>query len=192
MPSLSSIRNPRVLIAGAGLLILQAFVLWLMGQPAICTCGYIKLWEGVVLGPGNSQHLADWYTFSHFIHGLLFYWLLTLVAPKLSVRARLLIAVGVEVSWEVVENTPWLIDHYRQQALAQGYIGDSIFNSLSDTLAMVLGFVAAWRLPVWASVLLGLMLEGVSMFFVRDGLALNAINLLHHFDVIDHWQANGH
>ncbi|HEY4501533.1 MAG TPA: DUF2585 family protein [Candidatus Paceibacterota bacterium] len=179
-------------LGGAGLVALQALALWLMGQPALCECGYIKLWEGVVLGPGNSQHLADWYTFSHFIHGLLFYWLLTLVAPKLSVAARLLLALGVEVGWEVLENTPWLVDHYRQQALAQGYTGDSIINSISDSVVMMLGFVAAWRLPVWGSVVLALGLKSVSLWFIRDGLVLNVVNLLHHFNFIDQWQADGH
>ena len=178
-------------LGGAGLLALQALALWLMGQPAICECGYIKLWEGVVLGPGNSQHLADWYTFSHFIHGFLFYWLLTLVAPKLSVGARLVVALGLEVSWELLENTPWLIDQYRQQALAQGYTGDSIINSLSDSIFMVLGFAAAWVLPLRASVLLALGLESLSLWSIRDGLVLNVLNFLHRFDFISRWQSGG-
>lgn len=181
----------RFWLIGAGLLALQALVLWLMGQPAICTCGYIKLWEGVVLSIGNSQHLTDWYTFSHIIHGLLFYWLLTLIAPKLSWGNRLAIAMGIEVSWEIIENTPMVIEHYRQQALAQGYTGDSVINSVSDTVAMMLGFAAARLLPVWGSIALALGLEGASMWFIRDGLTLNIINLLHHFDFISRWQSRG-
>jgi hypothetical protein len=186
-----SIPSPKIWLAMFGLLVLQAAALWLTGQPALCACGYIKLWEGVVLGSGNSQHLSDWYTLSHFIHGLLFYWLLTLVAPKLSVGVRLAIALGVEVSWEIVENTPWLIDHYRQQALAQGYTGDSIVNSLSDSVVMLFGFVAARLLPVWGSIALALGLESLSLWFIRDGLALNALNLLHPFDFIARWQSRG-
>ncbi len=175
--------------AGVSLVALQALVLWVMGQPAICECGYIKLWEGVVLGPGNSQHLTDWYTFSHIIHGLLFYWLLTIFAPRLPVLARLLIALGVEVSWELIENTPMVIDHYRQQALAQGYMGDSVINSVSDTMAMVVGFVAAWRLPVWWSIMVGLGLEALPLWIIRDGLSLNILNLVHNFDFISRWQS---
>jgi hypothetical protein len=182
-------RLRHVLAAVVGLVALQAFALWLMGQPALCTCGVIKLWEGVVLSPGNSQHLSDWYTFSHIIHGLLFYWLLSVVAPRVPVPIRLLIAMGIEISWELIENTPVVIDHYRQQALAQGYTGDSILNSLSDTAAMVLGFFAAWRLPVWGSIAMALGLEALPLWVIRDGLSLNILNLLHNFDFISRWQS---
>ncbi len=176
-------------MAGAAALVaLQALALWMMGQPVIAQSGVIKLWEGVVLSAGNSQHLADWYTFSHIIHGLLFYWLLSVFAPKLSIGMRLLLAVGVEVSWEVLENTPMVIEHYRQQALAVGYTGDSILNSISDTMAMVAGFVAAWRLPVWGSIMMGLGLEAAALWFIRDGLSLNIVGFVHQFDFITQWQ----
>src|SRR3989338_6870328 len=132
--------NERVYMLGAALLVaVQAFVLFLFGQPAICTCGYVKLWEGVILGAGNSQHLMDWYTFSHIIHGIIFYALLTYFFPKMSVWARLLIATGIEAAWEILENTPWLVEHYREQALAQGDTGDSIINSVSHTPLMMFG-----------------------------------------------------
>src|SRR3989344_5484757 len=148
-----------ILVVSGILLAVQALILFLFGQPALCECGYMKLWEGVVLSSGNSQHLTDWYTFSHVIHGFLFYWILTLVAPRLSLGTRLLLALCAEISWEIVENTPWLIEHYRQQALAQGYVGDSIINSLSDTLASALGFLLAGRLPVLLLVALGIGME---------------------------------
>lgn len=182
----------RYVAAGVVVLVgVQALVLWLMGQPGICECGAVKLWEGVVVGSGNSQHLSDWYTFSHIAHGFLFYWLLGLIFPKLSMGARFAIAMGLEVSWELLENTPMVIDHYRQQALAQGYTGDSILNSLSDTVAMMLGFLAAWRLPVWGSVAAVVGMEAVSLWFIRDGLVLNIVNLLHQFDFISQWQSGG-
>lgn len=184
--------KPRTMLACVlGLFAVQGFLLWWFGQPAICECGYIKWWEGVVLGPGNSQHLTDWYTFSHVIHGFLFYWLLTLVAPRLPVAARLVLALGIEAGWEVLENTPWLIEHYRQQALAQGYVGDSILNSLADTLAMVAGFALAARLPVWGSVAMVLGLEALPLWMIRDGLSLNILNLVHRFDFISRWQSGG-
>jgi len=122
-----------------GLIAVQALVLYIFGQPPICTCGYVKFWEGVVLSSGNSQHLTDWYTFSHVIHGLLFYFGLWYFFPRTSVWMRLFFAVGIEAAWEIVENTPMVINHYREQALAQGYTGDSIINSVSDTVAMVFG-----------------------------------------------------
>ena len=137
-----------MLVGGAALLAFQALVLFLYGQPPICTCGYIKLWEGVVLGPGNSQHITDWYTFSHIIHGFLFYVLLWKLFPRMSLVWRFLIAMGIEVSWELIENTPTIIQHYREQALAQGYTGDSIINSLSDTTSMIVGFILARKWPV--------------------------------------------
>ncbi len=160
-----------------------------MGQPPICTCGYVKLWEGVVLSSGNSQHIFDWYTFSHIIHGFIFYFVLALLFPRMSFSQRIVFAVAIEAGWEIFENTPWLIDHYRQQALAQGYIGDSIINSLMDTCAMILGFIFAARFPTWLTISLALSLELFTGYFIRDGLTLNIINLIHPFDLISHWQS---
>ncbi len=185
---LTNARWQYVLAAGVALVALQVLVLWLMSQPFIAQSGAIKLWEGVVLSLGNSQHVSDWYTFSHIIHGFLFYWLLSMVAPRLPVLARLFIAMGIEVSWEILENTPMVIEHYRQQALAVGYTGDSILNSVSDTLAMVVGFVAAWRLPVWGSIVLALGLEALPLWVIRDGLLLNILGFVHQFDFISQWQ----
>ena len=177
------------LLVGLLLLALQALVLAVFGQPWIAADGTIKLWEGVVSGPGNSQHLSDWYTFSHIIHGFIFYWLLTLVAPRLPVSARVLLALGVEVCWELVENTPMVINHYREQALAAGYSGDSIINSLSDSVAMLLGFVLASRLPVVATIAVAVLLEVFVGFSIRDNLTLNVLNLVHQFDFIHAWQS---
>ena len=171
------------------LLAVQAGVLWGFGQPVICTCGYVKLWEGAVLGSGNSQHLTDWYTFSHIIHGFLFYLLLWLVFPKMPVWKRLLLAMGIEIGWEILENTPMVIDHYRQQALAQGYTGDSIINSVCDTLAMMVGFFMARKWPAWSVVAIGVGLELFTGIMIRDGLALNILNLIHVFPGIARWQA---
>ena len=182
--------SERVYMLGAALLVaVQAFVLFLFGQPAICTCGYVKLWEGVVLGAGNSQHLADWYSFSHIIHGILFYALITYFFPKMSVWMRLLVATGIEAAWEILENTPMVINHYREQALAQGYTGDSSINSISDTLMMMLGFILARKWAVWAVIALALFLELWVAYEIRDNLTLNIMNLLHQFDFISAWQA---
>lgn len=167
----------------------QAIVLYVFGQPAICACGYVKLWEGVVQSAGNSQHLTDWYTFSHIIHGFLFYLALWWLFPRMSVWKRLLLAMGVEIAWELTENTPMVIQHYRAQALAQGYTGDSIINSVSDTLAMVLGFFMAWRMPARLIVVIGLGLELFVVYMIRDNLTLNIINLIHIFPAVATWQA---
>ena len=174
-----------------GFLALQAMVLYLFGQPPICTCGYVKLWEGIVLSSGNSQHLTDWYTFSHIIHGFLFYLLLWAVFPKMPVGKRLLFAMGIEIGWELLENTPMVIQHYREQALSQGYVGDSIINSVFDTLAMVVGFFMAKKWPIWSIVLIGIGLEIFTAYMIRDNLTLNIINLIHQFPAISAWQAGG-
>lgn len=179
------------LIGIALILAIQGAVLYFFGQPPICTCGYVKVWEGVVLSPGNSQHLSDWYTFSHIVHGLIFYGLLTLLLPRMPVSRRVLIALGVEVAWEITENTPMVIEHYRQQALAVGYTGDSVINSVMDSVFMLFGFLFAWRFPWTASLALALALEVFALVMIRDNLTLNVINLIHVFPAIASWQAAG-
>ena len=172
------------------LVLIQAVVLYAMGQPLMSATHSLMLWAGNVHSVENSQQLTDWYSFSHIIHGILFYALLWLLFPRLTVAARLALAVGIEVSWELIENSPWIIQRYREQALAQGYFGDSVINSVSDTLMTVLGFLIAWRAPVWFCVTLIIALETFTMHEIRDGLALNIIQLLHPVQLISNWQAS--
>ena len=179
----------RVIFGALALVVLQVFVLYILGQPSICECDYIKVWEGVVLSSGNSQHLTDWHTFSHIIHGFLFYLGLWFFFPRLSIGIRFLLALGIEIGWEVFENTPIVIEHYRQQALAQGYIGDSIINSVMDTIAMVVGFLMAWKWPIFTVIVLGIGMEVFVGYSIRDNLALNVIGLLHQFEFIHVWQS---
>lgn len=179
------------LLVGILIVALQAFSLWLFGQPPICTCGYVKVWEGVVLSPGNSQHLTDWYTPSHVLHGLLFYLLLWFFFPRMPVTTRFLLALGLEAGWELFENTPWVINKYREQALAQGYTGDSIINSVMDTSAMVAGFIMARRLPLPVIIVLGIALEVFVGFMIRDNLSLNILNFLYQFEFVAKWQSGG-
>jgi len=178
----------KILLVSLLFLILQASLLILMGQPLICKCGYIKLWEGVVLSSGNSQHLTDWYTFSHIIHGFVFYFLLKLIVPKMPVGWRFLIALGIEVSWEVFENTPMVIEHYRQQALAEGYVGDSVINSLSDSITMIIAFWTAWLIPWWLVLMIAVGLEFWVAYEIHDNLTLNILNFIHVFPTIKTWQ----
>jgi Protein of unknown function (DUF2585) len=179
------------LLIAAGLIALQATVLYAMGQPPICTCGTIKLWVGTVSGPENSQQITDWYSFSHIIHGIGFYFLLWLIFPRAPVALRFALAVGLEAGWEILENTPFIIDRYRQQALANGYFGDSVLNSVCDTLMAMAGFVFARRAPVWASVALAIVLEAFVGFMIRDNLTLNIIQLIYPVGAIGRWQAGG-
>ena len=173
------------------LLLAQIFTLYLFGQPFFCECGRITLWANEVLSPENSQQFFDWYTFSHLIHGFLFYLFILLAFPRAPLLARLAMAVSLEVGWEVLENTPMVIELYRQQALAQGYTGDSILNSVMDTGAMIIGFILARFLPVRATILLALGLEGLTLYMIRDSLLLNIIGLLYPLDFISRWQEGG-
>ncbi len=171
-------------------LVTQALILFLFGQPVLCECGYIKIWAGDIFSSDNSQHLFDWYTFSHILHGIIFYGILSLLFPKKSVSYKLFIALALEVSWELLENTPMVIDHYRQTALAQGYTGDSIINSISDTIAMIGGFVLAQKNKIWVTVAIVLVFEIATAYIVRDNLTLNIINLTAPSETIQDWQMN--
>lgn len=133
--------------AGLVLVVATALVLLAMGRVPICTCGEVRLWTSDVTSSDNSQHVADWYTFSHIIHGMIFFWLLHVIAPRLSLGWRAVAAMAIEAAWEIVENSPWIIDRYREATIAAGYTGDSVLNSVFDIIWMLLGFWLALRLP---------------------------------------------
>ena len=177
----------------AGVLIVAATALaqlW-MGRTPICTCGTVKLWHGVVLSSENSQHLADWYTPSHLVHGILFYALLRPFARRLSLTARAVVALAVEAAWEIVENTDAVIRHYREATISLDYFGDSIVNSQADILAMLLGFWLASRAPAPAVAALAVGLELFVGWMIRDNLTLNVLMLLWPLESVKAWQAGG-
>jgi hypothetical protein len=182
-------KSRRAAFAALFIMLVAAGVLLAMGRNPICTCGTVDLWVGGRDSPKTSQMLSDWYSFSHIVHGLLFYAALWLVARRWRVEWRLVAALLVEASWEVFENTPFVIDRYRTATAALGYTGDSVINSVSDILMMVLGFLAARKLPVWASVALILVLELIPLLVIRDNLTLNVWMLLAPNRSIAAWQA---
>jgi hypothetical protein len=177
------------LIVAVATLTLQAAILLAMGRVPICTCGTIKLWTGAVTSAENSQQILDWYTFSHIIHGFIFYGLTWLIFPRAGLFLRFTLALMIEGGWEILENSPIIIDRYRAGTISLNYYGDSVINSLFDSISMMTGFMLAWRLPVWAVVGLAVVMELFVGYWVRDNLTLNIIMLIHPSDAIRTWQS---
>jgi len=183
---------PAAILLSVALIGLAAWILYWTGRIPICKCGYVKLWHGGRADSEMSQHLSDWYTYSHVLHGIIFYWLLSIFSRGyLSVAARLVIAAVVEGAWEIFENTPFIINRYRDQTISRDYFGDSIVNSVGDMLAMVVGFLLAARLPAWVTVFLLIATEVLLLALIRDNLTLNVIMLIQPIDAIKQWQAGG-
>jgi hypothetical protein len=189
--SIAAMNSRRAAIAAVLLITIAAGVLLAMGRHPICTCGTIELWVGGRDSPKTSQMLADWYSFSHIVHGLLFYAALWLVARRWPVEWRFLVALVIEASWEITENTPMVIDRYRTATAALGYSGDSVINSVSDILMMVVGFLVARKFPVWAAIVLVVVLELIPLYVIRDNLTLNVWMLLWPNQAVAAWQAAG-
>ncbi len=171
--------------------IVAATAAWLLliGREPICTCGYVKLWHGETMSSENSQHIADWYTPSHVLHGLIFYAGLWFFARNLPFGWRLSIATLIEAAWEIIENSDAVIERYRAVTISLDYYGDSVLNATSDIVAMLFGFWLARTIPVWASIALLIGAEVLTAIVIRDGLALNILMLLWPLDAVRDWQA---
>lgn len=178
-----------VLITGLLMTALTAAILLAMGRIPICDCGYVLLWTPAHDVAGSSQHIADWYTPSHIIHGMLFYWILWLLFRQRTVGERALAAIFLEAAWEIAENSPWIINRYREATIAVGYTGDSVLNSVFDIIWMLSGFWLAHRLPWRWTLALGVAFELVALAVIRDNLTLNVLMLLWPVESIRSWQA---
>jgi Protein of unknown function (DUF2585) len=177
------------LLIAAALIAVQATVELALGRVPMCTCGTIKLWVGGTMSSETSQQIFDWYSLSHVIHGFALYGLTWLIIPNAPIAARLVLAVAVECGWEILENTDLIIDRYRTATVSLNYRGDSIINSVSDTLTMIFGFgLAAW-LPVWIVVALAVFMEALAGYVIRDNLTLNITMLIYPVEAIRIWQS---
>ncbi|MDH3743449.1 MAG: DUF2585 family protein [Hyphomicrobiales bacterium] len=176
-----------VLIIGA-IMFASAGLLLYLGRNPWCECGTIKLWHGDNFSAENSQHISDWYSFSHVVHGLLSYGLLSLIAGRQSIGRRAIAATLVEEAWEILENTDAMIERYRETTISLGYVGDSVINSVGDVGFMLTGFWLASRLPAKATVGLAVGLELLAGVAIRDNLTLNLIMLIHPLEAIRTWQ----
>ncbi|VVB77813.1 Uncharacterised protein [uncultured archaeon] len=159
------------------------------GRLLICKCGYVSLWYNNANGPGNSQHLFDWYSFSHIIHGIIFFAILSLLFKKMPLRTKLIIAVIIECAWEGLENSPIIINRYRTATFSLDYYGDSIINSIFDVISMIVGFILAFKLKKWHIVAMVIFMELFTLYMIRDNLTLNIINLIYPTELIKNWQS---
>jgi len=173
---------------GLGILVVTAFAELYLGRSFLGPDGHFAWWEGSIWSRENSQRLADPYSFSHIGHGILFYALLRLAAPKCPVHYRLWAALGLEAGWEILENSPLIIERYRAVTISLGYVGDSVLNSLSDIVMMAAGFLIAWRARVLVTIGLLLAMEIGCFFWIRDNLMLNVVMLVYPVEAIKNWQ----
>ena len=172
-------------------LLISLFQLRNQGRAWICSCGEIYWWVGDIWSSDNSQHLSDPYSFSHILHGFVFYWVLTWVFPKLSATWRLALSLTIEAAWELVENSPLIINRYREATAALGYEGDTIVNAMSDIVMAGLGFLIAQYLGFRRSLILFILTELILIILIRDSLILNVFMLIYPIDAIRVWQLDG-
>lgn len=179
---------PWLLIIAA--VVLMVFQLFYQGRLWWCRDDAYTLWSGTVLSRHNSQHLFDPYTFTHVLHGVLYFWLATLIFRRMPLAWRLFLAILVECSWEVLENTNMVIERYRAVTISLDYFGDSVANSLGDVLSCALGFLIAQKIKLWWSLALFIIIEIILLFWIHDSLLLNIVMLVYPIEAIKTWQLN--
>ncbi len=176
-------------LAIVALLVITAFLLHSQGRFWICTCGTVLPWAGNIWSADNSQHLLDPYSLTHVLHGFVFFWLIAWLLPRLPFAWQLWLALLIEATWEVAENSAAVIERYRVATVSLGYTGDTVVNSLADIAVCGLGFWLAPRLGWRRTLALFILSEVVLLFWIRDGLLLNVLMLLYPIDAVKHWQA---
>ena len=166
----------------------MALLLWLEGRLVFCSCGVFRVWSGDTCSASNSQQLFDPYSFTHVLHGVFLFWLVALVARRIAPAWQLWLALTLEAAWEVLENTPFVIDRYRAETAALGYTGDTIVNSFGDLACAFVGFLVARKLGAVRSVILFLGLEVILVIWIHDSLLLQLLMLIHPVEALKQWQ----
>jgi hypothetical protein len=185
-------KNRFVILSAIAVMAVVAIIELTLGRSLLGPDGKFGWWDGDIWSSENSQRVADAYSFSHIIHGMLFYGFLSLVARKLPVRYRFVAAIILEAAWEILENSPLIINRYREVTISLGYVGDSVLNSVSDVGMAAIGFLMARFSKVWVTISLIIVFELGCLFWVRDNLTLNVIMLVHPVESIRVWQSEGH
>ncbi|MDA1230898.1 MAG: DUF2585 family protein [Planctomycetota bacterium] len=192
--SLLSQQNGNWKLCGATVLIIAAVAVLLsfIGQPRWCKCGSWSPWSWNIWSSHNSQHLMDPYTASHVLHGVILCGLLFWLPRSVSGSARFMAAIVIEVGWEILENSPLIIERYRATTIALDYAGDSVANSISDILACAVGYGIACRLRAVKSLIFSLATELIVLICIRDCLFLNVVMLICPLESIRQWQMGSH
>ena len=184
----SPLFTTRSLIAFVAAIVVAVVILNLNGRVWWCQAGDYSPWAWDIWSKHNSQHVIDPYSFTHILHGVIEFWLIGLVFKKVPLAWRLVMAVMIEGSWEIVENSSFIINRYREETISLDYFGDSIINSISDILCCATGFVLAYKLRFWRSAILFVATEPILILTIRDSLIINIIMLVYPVEAIKLWQ----
>lgn len=184
-------QNYLPLILSVAAAILTVVLLYLQGRLWWCKLGDYAIYVNEAWNSSHtSQHFLDPYAFTHVLHGVMFFWLARLIFSRFSTAWQFFISIFAEAAWEVLENTNYIIDKYRENTASLDYFGDSILNSVGDLLACALGFLIAFKLGWWKSLIFFLLVEIVLLLWIRDGLLLNILMLIYPLDAVKNWQMN--
>ena len=177
------------IVAAGVIVLLMVVLLKAQGRLFLCACGYVEVWTSDTCSANNSQHLLDPYSFTHILHGVLFFWLIALAFRRMAPGRQLLLALLLEAAWEVFENSSFVIDRYRTATAALGYQGDTVVNSIGDLVCAMAGFLVARHLGVYRSIMLFLFVELILILWIRDSLLLQIMMLVRPVEAIKLWQA---
>lgn len=187
-PPVEGTRRPWPWLVVLAVVALAALLLRAEGRLWMCACGRLLVWHGDAWSADTSQHFFDPYSLTHALHGVVFCGLLAWGLPRLDWRWRLSLAVLAEAVWELIENTDFVINRYREATAALGYTGDTVVNSVGDIAACGLGFLIARRLGWLRSILFFIAIEAALLVWIRDSLLLNILMLIYPLDGIREWQ----